>query len=345
MMPSAAIGGSGVLLSLAAGVLNGSFAAPTKYTTRWKWENIWAVWAVVAFLVVPWTVALITVPDLFGVYAAADAGTIGMLITFGAGYGVAAACFGLGVDAIGIALNFAIALGLSTAVGSLIPLLTQHNEQAFTRKGLTVFAGIALMLIGISVSAAAGRSKEPGLASSSSGKTAKPSFAVGLTFAIIAGIGSPLLNFGIAYGGPLLRIAAAHGASASAQSNAIWPLVLTATLVPYLAYCTFLWRKNRSFHLFGERGTAPYWLLGGVMGVLWMGSIALYGAASNTMADMGPVLGWPLFMSAIILTSNVWGLATGEWKGASRSTLTMLGAGMFLLMLGFGALAYSARLT
>jgi hypothetical protein len=44
----------GVVLALAAGVLNGSFAAPTKYVSLWKWENIWAVWAIVALLLPPW---------------------------------------------------------------------------------------------------------------------------------------------------------------------------------------------------------------------------------------------------------------------------------------------------
>src|SRR5437868_11099615 len=112
---------AGIVLALVDGLLNGSFAAPTKYTVRWRWENIWALWAVTAFFVVPWIIALATVPHLFTVYNQAGGGTLAMLIMFGAGYGIAAACFGLGVDAIGIALNFAIALGISTAAGSLVP--------------------------------------------------------------------------------------------------------------------------------------------------------------------------------------------------------------------------------
>ena len=114
---------TGILLALIAGILNGSFATPTKYTTRWKWENIWALWAFTAFFVVPWIIALATVPHLFTAYADAGAQPITLLIVFGAGYGIAAACFGLGVDALGIALNFAIALGISIAIGSLLLVL------------------------------------------------------------------------------------------------------------------------------------------------------------------------------------------------------------------------------
>lgn len=334
---------TGIILALIAGALNGSFAAPTKYTTRWKWENVWALWAVTAFLIVPWIIALATVPNLLGVYADAGSGPLGILIAFGAGYGVAAACFGLGVAALGIALNFAIALGISTAVGSLLPLLTQHREQAFTTRGFIIMAGIAITLAGIAVCAMAGKARERATKPDQSGAP-KDSFGKGLTFAIIAGIGSPFLNFGLAYGDAVLKSAAAHGAGPASQSNAIWPPVLTATLVPYLIYCASLWRKNRSFGLFFARGTASYWVLGALMGVLWMGSIALFGTASATMKGMGPVLGWPLFMSAIIITSNIWGFGGGEWRGVARSTVNVMVAGMLLLIAGFIVLAYSSSL-
>jgi L-rhamnose-H+ transport protein len=337
---------AGILLALFAGILNGSFAAPTKYATRWKWENIWALWAVTGFFLVPWSIALATVPALFSVYQAAGSRALALLIAFGAGYGATVPCFGLGVEALGIALNFAIAIGISTALGSLVPLVTQHREQVFTAKGLAILAGIAVTLLGIVVCAAAGKAKErelrPSIAASSDQKTR--SFGVGLTFAIVAGIGSPLVNFGLAFGDPVLKAAAAHGAGASAQSNAIWPPVLTATLIPYLIYCAYLWRTNRSFGLFFARGTASHWLLGALMGGLWMGSLALYGAASASMAGMGPVLGWPLFMSAIIITSNVWGFATGEWRGVRRNTLTVMGAGMLLLIAGFCTLAWASTI-
>jgi L-rhamnose-H+ transport protein len=337
----------GILLALLAGILNGSFAAPTKYTGRWKWENIWAIWAVVAFFVVPWFLAILTIPHLFAVYGAADPPTLLKVIGFGAAYGLAAVCFGLGVEAIGIALNFAIALGLSTAVGSLVPLLSLHPEQMFTPKGLTVEAGIAVVLLGIIVCAIAGRAKEreivPIAASADQPAKTRTSFKVGLAFAVIAGVGSPFINFGLAFGGPLLTGAAAQGASAASQANVIWPPLLTATLIPYLAYCAYLWRKNDSLRLYALPETGSYWLLGALMGVLWMSSIAIFGTASASMAQMGPVLGWPLFMSAIIITSNVWGFATGEWRRVRRFTVLTVSVGMLLLILGFCILAWSFR--
>jgi L-rhamnose-H+ transport protein len=81
-----------------------------------------------------------------------------------------------------------------------------------------------------------------------------------------------------------------------------------------------------------------------MMGVLWFGSTLIYGAATAELAGLGPILGWPLFMSSIIITSNVWGFVTGEWKTAGKKALTTMLTGILFLILGFVALALSGRL-
>jgi len=342
------VGSSGAaILALGAGVLNGSFATPTRFMTRWKWENVWALWAVLAMFVFPWIVAFATVPHLIATYQTPEVRhALLLVIVFGAGYGIAAICFGLGVDAIGIALNFAIALGTATAVGSAIPLVWFHSASIFTRQGLVIEGGIALIVFGIVLCGVAGRAKERDQAKQSiaTKRPGSSSFAKGLILAIVAGAGSALQNFGLAFGVPLLRRAAELGTEQSYQANVIWAPLLTATLIPYLVFCARLWKKNHSWNLFFAPKTARYWLLGLLMGSLWFSSIVIYGAAATRMADMGPVLGWPLFMSAIILTSNVWGFAVGEWKGASRASLITMFAGLGGLILGFCTLAWSSHL-
>ena len=138
----------GVLIALAAGLVNGSFAAPTKYTTRWKWENIWAVWAVVALFITPWLLAFLTIPDLLGFYRNTSAGFILLLAAFGFGVGLAQVFFGLALAAVGLSIGFAVTVGLSTALGSLVPLVLLHPAEIQTPKGATVIAGVALILIG-----------------------------------------------------------------------------------------------------------------------------------------------------------------------------------------------------
>jgi L-rhamnose-H+ transport protein len=120
--------------------------------------------------------------------------------------------------------------------------------------------------------------------------------------------------------------------------------VNTAAFIPYIIYCMFLWKKNNSGGLFRAPGTGFNWVYGAMMGALWFGSTVIYGAVSGRLGDMGPILGWPLFMSAIIVASNVWGLATGEWKGSGSKALNTMFGSIFFLILGFAALAYAGRL-
>jgi L-rhamnose-H+ transport protein len=96
--------------------------------------------------------------------------------------------------------------------------------------------------------------------------------------------------------------------------------------------------------MFFYPGTAINWLLGAMKGVLWFGSTLVYGAATAQLAGLGPVLGWPLFMSSIIITSNVWGFVTGEWKSAGKKALTTMLVGILFLILGFVTVAASGRL-
>jgi L-rhamnose-H+ transport protein len=338
----------GVVLSLIAGVLNGSFATPTKYARKWQWENIWAVWAAAAMFILPWLLVFATIPHAGTLYTSISTRQIVLLSLFGAGFGLAQIFFGLGIAAVGIALNFAIAIGISTAFGSLVPLIFQHPDRVPTPQGEFILLGVALMIAGIIFSAIAGREKEKCLrgsaAPSGDPSTKTMSFAAGLTLCILAGLGSPLGNFGLAFCTSTVQRAVELGASLTNKYNVIWAPLYTASLVPYLIYCIYLWRKNRSFRLFAEPGTGINWIYGIVMGALWMGSSAIYGVAAARIGDMGPVLGWPLFMSVIIITSSIWGVLTGEWKGAGRKSANAMFLAIVFLILGFGTLAYSGTL-
>lgn len=337
----------GVLIALAAGLVNGSFAAPTKYTTRWKWENIWAVWAVVALFITPWLLAFLTVPHLLRLYQSTSAGLILLLIAFGFGVGLSQVFFGLALAAVGFSIGFAVTIGLSTALGSLVPLIFLHSSEVLTPKGTTVIGGVAAILVGTGCCGLASSKKNRDAAletAAAKGSLPGSRFSAGLLLCILAGALSPLVNIALAMGSPLMNQAAQQGVGPAHRADVVWPPLLTSTMVPYLAYCFYLWRKNRSFPLFALPGTGLYWLLGAVMGLLWTGSLALYGDAATRLAAIGPVLGWPLFMSVIIISSNVWGFATGEWRGARTKTTALMLAGIGFLILGFVTVALAARL-
>jgi L-rhamnose-H+ transport protein len=338
----------GIILAIIGGTVNGSFPAPVKYAKVWKWENIWSVWAVFGMVVFPWAVVFVTIPNPGAAYHGVATKSLLMMIGFGIGFGLAQIFFGLGIAAVGIALNFAIAIGLSTVLGSLVPLLVLHRERIFTRQGAMIFLGVLLILAGIVGCAVAGKMKDKHLEAADprprESAAVSISIKAGLFICFLAGVGSPLINFGLAFGQPLLARAAAQGVNPSSQANVIWAPVVTSAFIPYILYCLHLLKKNNTGRLFLAPGTARNWVFGAVMGLLWFSSTVIYGAITARLKEMGPILGWPLYMSAIIIASNLWGLATGEWKGSGSRTLkTMLGS-IFFLILGFAALAYAGRL-
>src|SRR4029077_17970359 len=153
--------GTGFLLLVVAGVMNASFALPMKFTRRWAWENTWAVWSALALLLMPLTAAVITVPQLSHVYAQAGTRSVALVVACGLGWGIAQVLFGLAVDSIGIALTFSIVLGLSAAVGSLVPLFQLHADRIATNGGVGILGGVCSVPGGRALCAAAGRKREP----------------------------------------------------------------------------------------------------------------------------------------------------------------------------------------
>jgi L-rhamnose-H+ transport protein len=70
------------------------------------------------------------------------------------------------------------------------------------------------------------------------------------------------------------------------------------------------------------------------MGALWFGGVTIYGSGAAVLGSWGAILGWPCLMAIMIVTANVLGWLTGEWRGApAKAQRTMLAA---LAVLGAG---------
>jgi L-rhamnose-H+ transport protein len=333
----------GLVILVVAGVMNASFSLPMKFTRRWAWENTWMVWTIFALIVLPPLVALTTVADLTGTYHEVGYGIVATVAAFGAGWGIAQVLFGLAIHAIGIALAFSIVLGISAALGSLIPFIQLHPEKLLSAAGYTIITGVILVVAGVGICAVAGRLREKVQASGSPIQD-RPSFARGLSFAIISGICASLMNFGIAFGGPIIRAATSLGTKPEWTINAIWLPLMMAGSIPNFAYCIYLMKKNGTGNRFSENGTSLYWLLALIMAVFWFGSTILYGISTGKLGELGAVLGWPLFMSLIVITASVLGIATREWKDAGKRPLQIQITGVAVLVIAVFVLAKASRM-
>ena len=332
---------AGLLILVVAGVMNASFTLPMKFTRTWSWENTWLVWSVFALVLLPPVVTGLTVPHLGSVYRDAGTGPILLAAMFGLGWGIAQVFFGLAVESIGIALTFSIVLGISAAVGSLLPLLQLHPERMFTPAGGGVVAGVVLVIFGVSFCAVAGRRREAAL--SSDRGPSRSSTSQGLTLAILCGCGASFVNFGLAFGHPLLVSAEKFGALPLWAPNAAWlPLMLAGSL-PNILYCVYLLAKNKTHRRYVTSSGASHVLLALAMALFWFGSTVLYGVSVGKLGELGAVLGWPVFMSLIVITASVLGVATGEWKNTGKQPLRIQLTGVGFLVAAVFVLALVSR--
>jgi L-rhamnose-H+ transport protein len=51
---------------------------------------------------------------------------------------------------------------------------------------------------------------------------------------------------------------------------------------------------------------------------------------------------WSILMASSIVFSNMWGLINKEWKGASRKTISVLIAGILVLILSTFIIGYGS---
>lgn len=309
--------GWGIAGVLLGGWLNGSWVLPMKRLHGWRWENSWLVYSVVGLIIVPWTVALATVPQLGDIYRATSTATLVKVLIFGFGWGIGSVLFGLGVTRLGLAVGYGLILGLIAPIGTFLPLVVLHPERLWTRQGLALMLGTLLVVVGIVFCAIAGRRREQETQTQTS--TARSGFFIGLIICVLSGIFSPMLNFAFVFGEELQRQAFSSGATASMAANAIWALTLTSGFVANAGYCVLLLQKNRTWNLFARANARPgYWLGGSLMGIICFGSFMSYGMGATALGPLGGIVGWPLFMSMALITSNALGALSGEWKGASR---------------------------
>ena len=327
---------TGLLLIVLGGLMEGLFALPMRFAPQWEWENFWGAGSLMALLLVPWPLALLTVPHLGSVYASADPTSLVLAVVFGAGWGCGGIFFGLGVAYLGLSLGTSIIMGLIAIGGSVAPLLLAHHPQISIQSGVGLLAGIGLMVIGLAICAHAGNLKhrEP------EEQTRPRQFRLGLMYCLAAGVLSALINFALVFGAPIAQPAIAAGVDPATANNAVWAIVFTVNYLVNIGYCLFRGARRGSLRKFRTDSTTRYWALALVMGILWAGGIVAYGRGASLEGPLGPVFGFPIMLITSILTGNAAGAACGEWKNQPASAKAALRWGISVMLLAVFTLGF-----
>lgn len=330
---------AGVLLAVLSGACNGLFTAPMKLQSRWKWENTWLVFIVVACLVMPLAIVLPAVPNLRGVFTGTPGGAVAAALAFGFAWGFGAISFGQSVDALGVSIANSLVIGISSALGSLVPLILGGNVR-MSQRILMLLSGVTAFLIGVALCGAAGLLRDKAAARTADRKVQTR----GYVFAITAGVMSAIFNIGFTLALPIAATGKAMGLSEFAATNCIWLLMLGAGSIPNIGYCLYLMNKNKTAGLLTEPGSARAWLLASAMGLLWGGSIFLYGAAVPKLGDIGPSVGWPLSLAVGLVVANAMGLLLKEWSTAPAAATARMRYGLLVLIAAILLCAASTRM-
>ena len=330
---------TGFLFVLMAGILQGTFIVPMTLTRRWSWEHTWGIFSLLGMLAFNWMFSLVVIPNIISVYRSVSAQQITILIVFGAGWGVGAILFGVGMDKLGMALGYPIIMGLVASLGALVPLTVFFPAALFTARGFVLLVGTAIVVCGIVLCSMAGARRQPRPESPSLARL--DGITTGLVIAILAGVFSCLPNVGMAFGTDLILSAEAQGTSKALSPNSVWALFFTIGFIVNFGYCFYLILRRRKLNgYFGPEGVRNLGL-SALMAIMWIGSFYMYGIGAAQLGRWGVVMGWPLFISLSIVVGNLWGIWRGEWKGAAPSPRLLLNGGLFVLLVAVFVIASS----
>jgi L-rhamnose-H+ transport protein len=277
---------------------------------------------------------------------------------FGLLWGLGGLTFGLTMRYLGMSLGYGVALGICAVCGTLIPPIFKGTiaSIAATGPGRITLLGIGVCIVGITVSALAGLSKERELSESAKKESVKEfSFKKGLGVALFCGVMSACMAFALGAAAPLAELSAAAGTSPLWTGLPKLVVVLLGGFTSNALWCIALNVRNRTAgEYLAARAPAgepvprlANLLLCVLAGVTWYFQFFFYTMGETQMGRFG-FSSWTLHMASIIIFSTLWGVALKEWRGTSRRTHALIASGIAVLILstlvvGYGNFLAAAR--
>lgn len=342
----------GVFLHAVGGLAAASFYLPYQRVRIWPWESAWLLGGVFSWLVAPAVAAALLAPQAWDVLRQAPPAALFWTWAFGFLWGIGGVTFGLSMRYLGIALGYAVALGMCAFFGTLLPpVFTGEIDSVISSaSGQVILTGLLICLLGIGMSGKAGLHKEREL-SDEQKKASVPEFrfGLGMLVALFAGVMSACMAFGFAAGKPIADLAMQSGMPSLWQNLPVLIVVLFGGFCLNFLWCGSLilgrgnlgvyWGRSAR-HADAERATGELRTAGwqanylwcALAGITWYLQFFFYGMGTTKMGAY-EFSSWTLHMASIIIFSTLWGVALHEWKGTSKATHLWIAAGLSTLVL------------
>ena len=365
----------GVIFHWIGGFCSATNFIPFRGIKRWSWEVYWIIQGFAAWIIAPSLLASLFVPHVWSILHQAyitNPGSIGYAVLWGICWGVGGITFGLAIRYLGIALGYAIALGLCAFFGTLVPPVYHREIGTLFHQisGRIILLGVFVCLIGVAVNGAAGYSKENEITPEEKAEAGERdyNFGKGIAIAVLAGFMSSFFAFGLDAGKPIAALAKAE-LLADGKLD-LWANLPVLIVVLLGGFCTnFIWSsilifQNGSRRQFaGEPGInpmraaatsgdtlvdfdpldastydrlAPATLFFNYVFAAMAGVIwyfqFFFYSMGQTKMGKYDFSSWTLHMASIIIFATLWGLVLKEWHGTSMRTKLLVTCGLFLLV-------------
>jgi L-rhamnose-H+ transport protein len=340
---------SNPLLGVAMHAVGATFAAtcytPEKRVKGWSWQTYWITQAAFCWFLLPILGAALTIPELGAVLREAPQEAMLHSFLLGAAYGIGGTAFGISIRYIGFSLTYAIAVGLSSVLGTLIPPLVKGTLLATLSKpgAEWIVLGIVAGTLGITAAGWAGRLKERDL--STQQFSGQFSLLKGLLLSLLAGVLSAVYGFALEAGEPIADVATAHGAGVW-RGNVVYVFSNTGAFLTTSLYCLYLHARHKTL---GELVELPAgqpeaslpvnWLLALVTGLFWYGQFFFYNLGHVRMGHY-KFTSWAIHMIMLVLISNLVGILLLEWRPCRGVTRRTVGVALAVLIAAVLLLTY-----
>ena len=197
--------------------------------------------------------------------------------------------------------------------------------------GLTVLAGVIVMVAGVALVSVAGFGRERSQRKGAEpNPTAAGGFLGGMIMSALAGILSAGISFSFVYSqGPIVQAMKAQGADDIPANISVWAIGLLGGGAVNVLYPAYLMTRNRSWaELFSFRDA----FVSSFFGIQFILAMVLLGRGMLWLGILGASVGWGIQQATQILGTQGVGFISGERRGVARKPLAQMIAGILVLI-------------
>lgn len=81
------------------------FYAPFKKVKKWSWETMWSVGGIVSWIILPWAISALLLPNFWAYYSSFSLSTLLPVFLFGAMWGIGNINYGLTMRYLGMSMG------------------------------------------------------------------------------------------------------------------------------------------------------------------------------------------------------------------------------------------------